>query len=90
MDWSDYRKVKHRLVALLAMWIPFGMLIGILLPIASHIFTITYVSAIIYALYGGFTWLQYSLFPCPKCGNSYRGKQLWRRTCPNCGIEINK
>jgi hypothetical protein len=89
VDWSAYKQLKVRLIGLLACWIPFGALIGVLLPAILHTFTITYGLAAAYALYTGFVWLQYGFYSCPNCGLAYRGRQLWRRTCPKCGIEIN-
>ena len=89
VDWSDYKRLKVRLIALLVCWLPFGALFGVLLPAVLHTFTITYGLAAAYALYTGFVWLQYALYSCPNCGIVYRGRQLWHRTCPKCGIEIN-
>ncbi len=89
VDWSDYKRVKFRLILLLVCWIPFGAVIGILLPAVLDTFTITYGLAVVYALYTGFVWLQYGFYSCPNCGVAYCGRQLWRRTCPKCGIEIN-
>ena len=89
IDWSDYKRVKFRLIALVGCWIPFGAVIGILLPAVLHTFTITYGLAAAYALYTGFVWLQYVFYSCPNCGVVYRGRQLLRRTCPKCGTEIN-
>jgi hypothetical protein len=89
-DWQGYRKVKLRLIVLLAGWIPFGIFIGALLPIVLHTYTPSYVLGIAYMLFVGFTWLEYGFYPCPECGTSYHGRQLYRKTCPKCGILINR
>jgi hypothetical protein len=83
------RKRTLTLIILLLCWIPFGAVIGILLPSIFHTFTITYMLAVAYTLYTGYVWLQYGFYSCPNCGLNYRGRQLWRRTCPKCSIEIN-
>ncbi|MGB6305168.1 MAG: hypothetical protein WBF45_15590, partial [Acidobacteriaceae bacterium] len=88
-DWSDYKRTKHCLIALLIFWIPFGALTGVLLPAILHTFIVTYILALVYVLFTGYAWLQYAFFPCPNCDIPYRGRQLWRRTCPKCGVEIN-
>lgn len=89
-DWKDYRRIKLRLIVLLMGWVPFGVIIGALLPKVLHTYTPTYVLAIAYTLAIGYTWLQYGFYPCPKCGLTLRGRQLYCSTCPKCGNPINK
>jgi hypothetical protein len=88
--WQDYRKVKLRLIVLLIGWIPFGILMGALVPVVLHSYAPSYVAAVVYVLFIGFSWLQYGLYPCPICGSSYRGRQLYREACPKCGTPINQ
>jgi hypothetical protein len=88
--WSEYRRIKHRLVILLFGWLPFGLILGAGLPVMFGTFTPSYVLATAYVIYTAFTFLQYGLYPCPNCGTTYRCRQLYRRTCPHCGVEIDK
>jgi hypothetical protein len=89
IDWQGYRKAKLRLIVLLVGWIPFGIFVGALLPIILHTYTASYVLAVAYMLLVGWSWLEYGFYPCPECGISYRGPQLYRKTCPKCGAIIN-
>jgi hypothetical protein len=88
-EWREYRKVKQRIIVLLAGWMPFGLLIGGLLPVILRTYTPTYVLATGYMLWVCFAWLQYASYPCPNCGKSLRCAQLYRKTCPKCGTAIN-
>jgi hypothetical protein len=90
VSWQDYRKVKLRLIVLLVDWIPFGILMGALVPVILHSYTPSYVGAVIYMLVIGFNWLRCGFYPCPVCGTSYRGSQLYRKTCAKCGTPINQ
>ena len=90
VSWREYRKVKLRLVALLCGWLPFGILIGWLLPHLVGSFLPTYILAGLYALGLLYSWLTYAFFPCPNCGQSFRGRQLYRSTCPHCGVLIKQ
>ena len=89
LDWKGYRKIKHRLIVLLAGWIPFGIVDGGLLPLILHSYTASYVIALVYMIWTAVTWLQYGFYPCPSCGRTLRGAQLYRRTCPKCRVRIN-
>jgi hypothetical protein len=87
--WKEYRRIKLRLLILLFGWMPFGLLIGAALPVIFGSYEPTYVMAVVYVILMAYTALQYGLYPCPNCGTTYRGRQLYRRTCPQCGIPIN-
>jgi uncharacterized membrane protein YfcA len=89
VSWTAYRRVKKRLLILLAGWLPFGFLVGWPLPYLLHSYMPTYVLALAYALFLLYSWLTYAFFSCPNCGNALRGRQLYRKTCPNCGTKIN-
>jgi predicted RNA-binding Zn-ribbon protein involved in translation (DUF1610 family) len=90
INWAKYKTKKIRFIALLSGWLPFGVLIGWPLPLLLGNFILTYILAAVYALGSLYSWLTYAFFPCPNCGQSLRGRQLYRSTCPNCGILINK
>ena len=87
--WSEYRRIKHRLLILLFGWIPFVVFAGQALPRMFGTFVPSYVLATAYTLTTAYTFLQYALYPCPKCGTTYRMRQIFLRTCPHCGVEIN-
>ncbi len=89
VDWSEYRRVKRRLIVLLIGWVPVLLVVGGLLPIILHIYVPSYLIAVAYMLLTGFAWLQYVFSSCPNCGVTLRGRQLYRRTCPQCGVVIN-
>ena len=88
-DWLGFRKTKHRLVVLLLLWVPFGVIDGGLLPLLFHSYMPSYIVALAYMIWTGITWLQYGFYPCPSCGRALRGAQIYRRTCPTCRTEIN-
>ncbi len=89
-SWGEYRRVKLRLLVLLFGWLPFGLILGTVLPAVLGSYTPSYVLAIGYALVWAYTLFQYLLYPCPVCGRSYRGWNLYRRSCPRCGTVINR
>src|SRR5579872_3346618 len=87
--WSEYRRIKHRLLILLLGWISFGMLLGTGLPVIFGTFVPSYVLAVAYTIFMAYTFLRYGLYPCPNCRRAYRGAQLYRQTCLRCGVPIN-
>jgi hypothetical protein len=87
--WSEYRRIKHRFLFLLLGWFPFAIVMGKGLPPIIGTDVPSVVLIIAYMLFIAFMFLQYLLYPCPNCGTSYRGWQLYRRTCPHCGVEID-
>jgi hypothetical protein len=88
--WNDYRRIKHRLLILIFGWMPFGLLCVAALPIIFGTYVPSYALAIAYMVLMAYTLLQYQLYPCPNCGHSFRGRQLYRRTCSHCSIPINQ
>jgi hypothetical protein len=89
-EWKEYRRIKRRLIVLLVGWIPFGVIIGAVLPVVLHTYTPSYILAIVYMLTIGYTWLQYGFYTCPRCGLILRGRQFYRANCPQCDTPINK
>ena len=81
-QWGEYDRTRKLLAGLLLGWVPFGFLVGYLLPKLFGTYVPTYVAAAVY----GFGLM---IIPCPNCGNSLKGRQLYRRTCPTCGVSIN-
>jgi ribosomal protein L37AE/L43A len=88
--WSEYRRIKHRLLILIFGWIPFGILSMVAVPGIFGTYVPCYALAIAYMVLWAYTLLQYQLYPCPNCGHSFRGRQIYLRTCPHCGIPINE
>lgn len=88
--WSEYRRIKLRLLVLLLGWIPFGVLLGAGLPKIFHSYTPSYVLAAVYVVLMAYTFLQFGLYPCPNCGMSFKCWQLFGQSCPNCGLAINR
>jgi len=88
--WSEYRHIKLKLLILLFGWIPFGIILGAMLPLLFHSYVPSYALAVSYIVLLAYTALRYALYPCPNCGLSLRGRQFYRRTCPRCGTPINK
>ena len=88
--WGEYRRIKHRLLILIAGWIPFGVLCVVAIPGIFGTYVPCYALAITYMVLMAYTLLQYQLYPCPNCGATFRGCQIYRRTCPKCGIPINE
>jgi hypothetical protein len=87
--WSEYRRIKRRLLILLLGWFPFVILVGMGLGRILGTFVPSYVLTAAYMVFLAFTYLQWGLYACPNCGTSYRGRQMYRRTCPQCGLAIN-
>jgi hypothetical protein len=87
--WADYRNLKLRLLVLLVGWVPFGVLCGAAIPVIFGTYVPSYALALAYMLFAAYTWLMYVAYPCPKCGKSLRGRQLFWKTCKHCGLEIN-
>lgn len=87
--WAAYRKIKARLLWLLLGWIPFGFIIGYILPEISGTFVPTYLAAGLYGIALMISWLQYVLYSCPHCGTVLRGTQFFLRRCRVCGEPIN-
>jgi hypothetical protein len=100
--WKEYRRIKQRLILLILGWFPFGILVfGIsslsdwlckfgLIKFGFVLGIFNLVLGISYMVFAMVTWLQYISYRCPSCDVSFRGRQLYRRTCPECGIPINK
>lgn len=88
--WAHYRRIKLRLILLMAGLVPFFVLILSPLPDAARTNTPSYVLAAIYLILTAIAWFQYGSYRCLHCRASYRGKQLFRNRCPRCGILINR
>lgn len=88
--WKEYRRIKHRLLILIFGWIPFGVLCIAALPGIFGTYVPSYALALAYMVLLGYTLLQYQSYPCPNCGHSFRGRQLYRQTCPKCSEPINQ
>src|ERR1700732_941506 len=89
IEWHGYRVLKTRLLILLVGWIPFGALLGIGSPIIFGSYKPAYAFALAYILFTAYTWLTYGFYPCPNCGNSLSGRQLFGSKCKHCGTPIN-
>jgi len=87
--WSGYRRIKLRLIILALGWMPFGVLLLEISSLNRRLESITFLM-IAYWVYLIVTMLQYLSYRCPNCDVSLFGRQLYRRTCPGCGILINK
>ena len=88
--WSEYKRIKLRFSLLFCGWLPFGVLIGWPLPNLLGTYVPTYCLALAYGLILLYCWLTYGFYSCPNCGESFRGRQFYRTTCPNCGVRINQ
>jgi hypothetical protein len=100
--WREYRRIKLRLVVLISGWFPFGILVFGMSSLADSLCEfglikfsfvlgiINLVMAVFYMAFGMVTLFQYQGYRCPNCDVSFRGRQLYRRTCPGCGIPINR
>ena len=88
--WVEYRRIKLRLLVLLFGWLPFCLLAIVALPLIFLTELLGTVAVIVYMLVLAYTALQYALYPCPQCGGSLKGRQLYRETCPHCGTPINR
>ena len=88
--WNEYRHIKLMLLILTFGWIPFGIILGGVLPLLFRSYVPSYVLAVTYMIIFAYIALRFGLYPCPNCGASYLGRQLYRRTCPKCGVAINK
>ncbi len=88
--WTEYRRIKHRLLILIFGWMPFGLLCIVALPVIFGTQMPGTALVIAYMVFLAYTLLQFQLYPCPNCGHSFRGRQLYRRNCPKCGIPINE
>jgi hypothetical protein len=87
--WNEYRRIKLRLLVLLIGWVPFGVLCGAGLPFIFGTYVPSYALAAAYMLFTAYSFLKYELYPCPNCGSSLRGRQLFQKVCSNCCVEIN-
>ena len=99
--WKEYRRIKQRLIILVLGWFPFGALIlGLsslahwlykfgLIKFSSVLGIFNLVLFISYMAFWMVTEFQYQGYRCPNCDVSFRGRQRYRRTCPECGIPIN-
>jgi len=87
--WADYRHLRLRLVVLLIGWVPFGVLCGAAIPVIVGMHVPSYALALAYLLFLAYTWLMYAFYPCPNCGKSLRGRQLFWKACKQCGLEID-
>ena len=87
--WRGYRRIKLRLIILVLGWMPFGILLLEISSLNRRLEPITFLM-IAYLVYMFVTMLQYLSYRCPNCDVSLFGRQLYRRTCPGCGILINK
>lgn len=87
--WREYQRIKLKLIILVLGWLPFGAL---LLEVSSlnHVLEPVTFLLIPYMVFGTYTLLRFLLYRCPTCSVSFFGGQLHRRTCPKCGIPINK
>ena len=88
--WAEYRRLKLRFQVLLIGWLPFGVLCGAAIPAIIGTYIPSYALALAYGLFLLYTWFMYLGYPCPNCGKSLRGRQLFWKTCKHCGLEINK
>ena len=88
--WADYRHLKLRFLVLLIGWLPFGVVCGAAIPAIFGTYVPSYALALAYALFLLYTWLMYLCYPCPNCGKSLWGRQLFSKACKHCGLEINK
>jgi len=88
--WKEYRRLKMILLTLICGWVPFGLLIGYVLPLLSGTYIATYVAAAMYGVALMVSWLRYAFYSCPNCGTSLRGSQLYRKKCRECGEIINR
>jgi hypothetical protein len=88
--WVNYRHLKLRFLVLLIGWVPFGVLCGVAIPAIFGSYVPCYALALAYALFMAYTWLMYLGYPCPNCGRSLAGRQLFWKKCKSCGLEINK
>lgn len=88
--WKEYRRLKETLLVLILGWIPFGLLIGYVLPKLSGAYVATYIAAAMYGIALMISWLRYALYSCPNCGASLRGSQFYRKQCRECGEIINR
>ena len=87
--WGEYRRIKLRLIVMVLGWMPFGMLLMSTVPKIFSTYVPCYVLALAYVVVMAYTMLMYMGYPCPNCGTSFRGRQLYRRICPQCSTPIN-
>jgi hypothetical protein len=88
--WKEYRRLRMTLLALICGWVPFGLLIGYVLPLLFGTYIATYVAAAMYGVALMVSWLRYAFYSCPSCGTSLRGSQFYREKCRECGELINR
>ena len=89
-EWKEYQWIKKALLVLIFGWVPFGLLIGYILPALSGTYFATYVAAGLYGVALMILWLRYAFYGCPHCGTSLRGSQFYGKSCRNCGEIINR
>jgi|SRR5271157_5331277 len=85
---KEYRRLKKVLLVLVFGWVPFGLLIGYVLPALSGTYVATYIAAGLYGVALMVSWLRYAFYSCPNCGTSLRGSQLYRKSCRKCGVKL--
>ena len=90
VDWRHYRFMKKQVIVLLIATIPFCLACGYLTPrLFGGDNTPAYGIFIVFMLYWTFAFQGYLTHACPKCGKIYNGCQIYRSTCPQCGVTIN-
>lgn len=87
--WKEYRRIKKLVLILVFGWLPFGFVLGQIVPQIFGTFVPAYALAMAYVLFLFITWLRYCLYLCPRCGTSFRGRQIYRKNCLKCGLPIN-
>jgi hypothetical protein len=87
--WREYRRIKLRLIILALGWMPFVVVVLEVSTLNRRLEPIT-ILMFPYLLYTMYVMLRFQLYRCPNCGVSLFVLQLYRRTCPGCGIPINK
>jgi hypothetical protein len=88
--WSEYRRIKLRLLIMVIGWLPFMILVVVAVPNIFGTYTPSFALALTYMVAMAYTLLMYLGYSCPNCGTSYKGRQLFHQTCHKCGLPINR
>jgi hypothetical protein len=87
--WREYRRFKLRLIVLALGWMPFVFVVLEVSTLNRRLGSIT-VLMFPYLAYTMYALPRFELYRCPSRGVSLFFLQIYRRTCPGCGIPISK
>jgi ssDNA-binding Zn-finger/Zn-ribbon topoisomerase 1 len=88
-SWTEFYRLKKSLILRMMLTAPFILAGSMLLPLAGivsrdYLPLVFVLLLLVYAAMGR----RFIFYPCPNCGKSYRGAQLYRKSCPNCSVRI--